>query len=270
MNSTEDSTKTDVNETSSEQSSEQEVVEEEGSIVLQEIDDEDNTISIVDSLEDDQDSEEIEEIDPIELLSEKEAKARIYELNIHIEKTMTERNTARDKVNELAGRLKSVSAAYQRQGEEVLKAKERLERQSKFKEDRRRGEVVSSLFEPYENLKRSIDAMSKAEVDSSHLDGLQLVASSILNAFNGLGLEEIPGVGSKFDPIIHEALMTTQTKDLALKDAVMQVFAAGYRIGELVLRPAKVIVGLYEEPPAPVDDSPQSEDENSNDGDETD
>ena len=42
-----------------------------------------------------------------------------------------------------------------------------------------------------------------------------------------------------------------EVTDPAMKDVVIQVFASGYRIGDTVLRPAKVIVGSYTAPPEP-------------------
>jgi molecular chaperone GrpE len=69
-----------------------------------------------------------------------------------------------------------------------------------------------------------------------------------MGAFKGLGLEELPGKGSKFDPNIHEALTLIPVPDAALDQAVVEVFAAGYRIGSRLIRPAKVIVGTWTPP----------------------
>ena len=55
----------------------------------------------------------------------------------------------------------------------------------------------------------------------------------------------------QFDPNVHEALMIHEVNDPAMKDVVIEVFASGYRIGDTVLRPAKVIVGSYTAPPEP-------------------
>jgi molecular chaperone GrpE len=54
------------------------------------------------------------------------------------------------------------------------------------------------------------------------------------------GLTEIEAEGT-FDPHVHEALLT-QPGDGAEEGAVLQVLQKGYRLGEHVLRPARVIV----------------------------
>ena len=63
---------------------------------------------------------------------------------------------------ELTSRLRAVSAAYKNQQDDIAATRKRLERQAVLKEEIRRGEVVSSLFEPLENLRRSKDSMEKS------------------------------------------------------------------------------------------------------------
>jgi molecular chaperone GrpE len=156
---------------------------------------------------------------------------------------------SRSECKEMTARLKSVSAAYKKQQEEIGSAKERIERQASFREARRRGEVLNTLFEPLENLRRSVEAMKRAEVEKMHTDGLDMVIKSFMDGFHQLGLEEIPGKGSKFDPNVHEALMNMPVEDAALHEVVIEVYATGYRIDSLVIKPAQVIVGNYQAPP---------------------
>ena len=146
-------------------------------------------------------------------------------------------------LSELQARLRAVSAAYQKQQEEVVEVRKRLERQAALKEEMRRGEVVAGLFEPVENLKRSIDAAGKGASVEDTVTGLQMVQSQFMDAFKKLGLEEVPGQGAKFDPNLHEALTLIPVTDPAMDDVVIDVFSAGYRIGSRLIVPAKVVVG---------------------------
>ncbi len=151
-------------------------------------------------------------------------------------------------VDELQGRLRAVSAAYQKQQSEVAATRDRLKRQAAVQEELRRGEVVSGLFEPVENLRRSLEAAKKGASNDDTIQGLELVLKAFMDSFGKLGLEEVPGKGAAFDPNIHEALTTMPVADAALDQVVIEVFAAGYRIGSRLIRPAKVIVGAYQEP----------------------
>jgi len=151
-------------------------------------------------------------------------------------------------VDELQGRLRAVSAAYQKQQSEVAATRDRLKRQAAVQEELRRGEVVSGLFEPVENLRRSLDSAKKGASNEDTIQGLELVLKAFMDSFGKLGLEEVPGKGAAFDPNIHEALTTMPVTDEALDQVVIELFAAGYRIGSRLIRPAKVIVGAYQEP----------------------
>lgn len=149
-------------------------------------------------------------------------------------------------VHELEARLKKVSAAYQVQVQEVEATKERLGRQASYREERRRGEVVGTLFEPVENLRRSVEVVRKGASDEL-AQGLELVLAQFMEAFQKLGLEEVPGKGAKFDPKLHEALTLVPVTDPALDGVVVEVFDTGYRIGSNLLKPARVIVGQLQE-----------------------
>ena len=174
--------------------------------------------------------------------------AYVRELRADLEAANSENDALQAQLNELKERLRAVSQAYQKQQDEVSATRERLERQAVVKEELRRGEVVSSLFEPVENLRRSLDSLRRGASAEDTATGLDLVFKEFMSAFGALGLEEVPGKGARFDPKIHEALTTTPVMDEALDQAVVDVFAAGFRIGSRLIRPAKVIVGAYTAP----------------------
>ena len=150
-------------------------------------------------------------------------------------------------------RLRTVSKAYKDLQEEMQAFKTRLERQQALKEEILRGDVVSKLFEPLENLRRSIDAMRRSGVDESTLDGLMLVEKAFKDGFAGLGLEPVGAEGEIFDPSVHEALTMMPVTDAALDGRIVQVFDLGYRVGTRVIRPARVVIGSYSQPSEPAE-----------------
>ena len=150
---------------------------------------------------------------------------------------------------ELTTRLRSISEAFRKKSDEVNATRKRLERQGEYKEAKTRGDVVSSIFEPFENLKRSITGLQNAEVDESHVQGLEMVKDEFWSSLQKLGLEEIPGKGSFFDPNIHQALTSMPVTDPNLNNIVVQVYGTGYRINDIVIKPAQVIVGMFTAPP---------------------
>jgi molecular chaperone GrpE len=145
-------------------------------------------------------------------------------------------------------RLKTVSAAYKNLQEEMSAFQARAERQRIFQRDMMKGEVVRSLFEPLQNLRRSVEALAKAEVETDLVDGLLMVVRDFQEAFAALGLVEVEADGATFNPDFHEALSILPVTDPEQDGKVLEVFRAGYRIGASLLAPAQVIIGKYEEP----------------------
>lgn len=155
-----------------------------------------------------------------------------------------ELTAARAEAQELQARLRAVSAAYRQLQEDVEATKERLNRQAEFQRELQRGETVAKMFDPVDNLTRSIDSVS----DSDTKEGLKMVAHQFMTALSELGLEVLNPDGAPFDPNEHEALSVVPVTDPTQSDVVIEVFSAGYRVGSRLLKPARVVIGRFEEP----------------------
>jgi len=161
-------------------------------------------------------------------------------------------------LRETTARLKTVSAAYQKLQGEFNHFKGRTERQLELRQTILKGDVVKGLFEPLENLRRSIDAMKRGEAAQAWIDGMEAVNKNFMDAFRALGLEEVqPHEGDVLDTHWHEGMGLMPVTDEQLDGRVVGVFERGYRIGQRCIRPAKVLVGSYT-PPEP-EPEPESE-----------
>jgi len=76
------------------------------------------------------------------------------------------------------------------------------------------------------------------------VDGVRLVHRSLTELFGREGLAEIETSG-KFDPHIHEALLSQPSE--AEEGSVIEVLQKGYKLGDTVLRPARVVVAAAKE-----------------------
>ena len=83
-----------------------------------------------------------------------------------------------------------------------------------------------------------LDDMEKAEVFIKD-DGLQMVMSSLLQMLSEYGVEEFDIVGKEYDPLSAEAVEIVEGE---VDNVVTYVIQKGYRIGQDILRPAKVRV----------------------------
>ncbi len=99
--------------------------------------------------------------------------------------------------------------------------------------------LLNELLPVLDDLERALEAAAEHE-EAKLEEGVRLVHRSLLGLVERHGLSEIETEGA-FDPHVHEALLA-QPGEGAEQGAVLQVLQKGYRLGDKVLRPARVIV----------------------------
>lgn len=94
-----------------------------------------------------------------------------------------------------------------------------------------------------EDMKRALGAVEGNEVNESFLEGVKLVASKFEEVLTKYGVESINETGIPFDVNLHDAMLRQPAPNKKIKsDTVLQVLESGYRIGNKVIKHAKVIV----------------------------
>jgi molecular chaperone GrpE len=99
--------------------------------------------------------------------------------------------------------------------------------------------LLNELLPVLDDLERALGAAAAHE-EAKLEEGVRLVHRSLLGLVERHGLSEIETEGA-FDPHVHEALVA-QPGEGAEEGSVLQVLQKGYRLGDKVLRPARVIV----------------------------
>lgn len=96
-------------------------------------------------------------------------------------------------------------------------------------------ETLSAMLPVVDNLERAI-AAAESETDPL-VSGVQMTLRQMMDAMTKLGLEEVPALGEKFDPDIHNAVMRVQEGE---PGTVLEVFQKGYRVKDRMIRYAMV------------------------------
>jgi molecular chaperone GrpE len=86
-----------------------------------------------------------------------------------------------------------------------------------------------------------LDDIGRAREHGELAGGFKSVAESLEGAVTKLGLSSFGENGEPFDPKVHEALMHSYSADVT-EPTCVQVLQPGYRVGERILRPARVAV----------------------------
>ena len=74
------------------------------------------------------------------------------------------------------------------------------------------------------------------------LEGIRSISNSVENALTNAGVEPVAAIGEEFDPELHEAVDTAEA-DPELDGRVISEYSRGFRMGDRLLRPARVRVG---------------------------
>jgi molecular chaperone GrpE len=133
--------------------------------------------------------------------------------------------------DELIGDLKRVAADFDNYRKRALRDQEALVARAHER-------LVKELLPVVDDLERALVAAEEHE-EAKLEEGVRLVHRELRDALAKEGLVEIETDG-EFDPHVHEALLTQPSGEG--DGAILQVIQKGYRLGDRVLRPARVVV----------------------------
>lgn len=109
--------------------------------------------------------------------------------------------------------------------------------------------LARDLLPGLDNLQRALQAADAAEVSGDLVDGVRMVAQQFDEILARHGIESIAAENEPFDPAVHEAVQQVASADREPM-TILQEIERGYRLGDRVVRPSKVIVVAAEtEPP---------------------
>jgi len=101
--------------------------------------------------------------------------------------------------------------------------------------------MIKMLLPILDNFEHTISSAELADCIEIVLKGVKIVYDQVHGVLKSYGVEIINGLGEKFDPSLHEAMM--RKDDAGYEDnVVIEEFQKGYKLGDHVLRPSRVIV----------------------------
>lgn len=157
-----------------------------------------------------------------------------------------------------AADIDALAAENERLREEIEKQKQQILRKvAEFENIKKRTQrertqlftdakikAVEDFLPVYDDLARSLASENVPEsVPESFLNGLKMVHAKFESTMKQYGIEAINETGVPFDVNLHDALLRQPAPDKKTgSDVVLQVLEPGYRMGDKVVRHAKVIV----------------------------
>ncbi|MFH1354272.1 MAG: nucleotide exchange factor GrpE [bacterium] len=132
-------------------------------------------------------------------------------------------------------------AGWQRARAELDNFRKRMFEEQSSQQQRTRQEVVTSLLELADNFQSMANHLPDELAGHSWTQGVMHIARQLQNLLHDYGVTPINTVGDQFNPSQHEAISHTKTPKIK-SGRITKVVRVGYKMGDIVIRPAKVKV----------------------------
>lgn len=158
-----------------------------------------------------------------------------------------------DKLKKLRNELKACQEekqqyldGWQREKADLLNLRRRHAEESEGLRDKVIAEHIEKLLplcDSFEMAFSDTEAWEKA--DPKWKQGIEQIHAQLANILKSYDVRTVGEVGEVFNPHLHEALSSAPVEKSAAHNAIVTVYQKGYKTGEKLIRPAKVIVGEY-------------------------
>lgn len=144
---------------------------------------------------------------------------------------LTELESLKDQVAQQEDKYLRLAAEYDNYRRRTAKEKDSIWNDAK-------ADAAVAFLPVYDNLER---ALKQETADEAFKKGVEMTMTQLKTVLEKLGVEEIPAQGESFDPNVHNAVMHMEDEALG-ENTVVEVFQAGFKMGEKVIRHAMVKV----------------------------
>jgi molecular chaperone GrpE len=171
---------------------------------------------------------------------------------VEIEKLSGQISDLEKERDELFGKLQRVSADYANYQKRALRQITDSVRHEKEK-------VIISMLPVMDSLERTLQNCGPADNNMEALrKGIEIIHDQMLGIFKFHGAEQVKAQGEKFDPERHQAMLQRYEPGED-EDTILEVFQTGYKLGDRVIRPCKVVVNKRPGEPDPAAGSAEAE-----------
>ena len=116
-------------------------------------------------------------------------------------------------------------------------------------------ETITPFLQVFDLFDMAMKAAEKSDNVAALKQGMEMILAQFGKSIDELGVQKFDAVGTTFDPMLHDA-MAYENSDEAAEGVIIKQWNCGYKLGDKLLRPARVIVSSG---PAKTEDSENSE-----------
>ena len=145
-------------------------------------------------------------------------------------------------------KIKEMNDRYLRLQAEFINYKKRVEKESLELASYFKAEIIKEFLPVFDDFKHMMENVENDHEDvNSVLEGIHMIFKKNMQFIEKFGVKKMNCLKKEFNPEIHEALITQPVEDKKKDNIIVQIYQDGYELNDKVIRPAKVIVGKFEE-----------------------
>ncbi len=149
---------------------------------------------------------------------------------------------AEDDLAARAARADEYLALAQRKQAEFENFRKRAFRETATARERGAAQLAKELLPAIDNLERALQHAPDDADEHGFVTGVRHVHTDVVAALQRAGIDQFSPDGEPFDPTQHEAVAQQPAGEGVAAGTVLEVYQRGYRAGETVVRPARVVV----------------------------
>lgn len=142
-------------------------------------------------------------------------------------------------VESLQNEVKDLKDKWLRSVAEFENYRKRTRKEWELLQQRTKAEVILDMLGIMDDFERAFSAVG--DRDDDFIRGIRLIYSNLRSSLERNGVRKIDAMNAAFDPIYHMAVAQID-REGAESNQVIEVLQEGYCLGDIVVRPAKVIV----------------------------
>ena len=148
-----------------------------------------------------------------------------------------------DIISKLEKELAEAKDSLLRKAAELDNVRKRVQRERVILFEEAKVSALEEFLPISDDMNRVLDAANELEIDDSFLSGIKMVVGKFEEVLSKYGVERINQVGVPFDVNLHDAMLRQPAPDKKTpSDTILMVIENGYKIGNRVIKHAKVIV----------------------------
>ena len=163
--------------------------------------------------------------------------------NTEPEAPLTEEEQLKLQLAEAEAKIAELQDRYLRQAAEFDNYRKRTMKEKADLIKSAAEKVMVAELPIVDDMDRALDNMEKGMDADACIEGFKLIAQKFKNILTQQGLEKIETDGQEFDTDYHEAIALIPAPSEELKGKILDCVQAGYKLGDKVIRHAKVAVG---------------------------